>query len=333
MNFAINGTCSKGCSFCFTTEDARLRHTLGEMSIHQLDKYLSFYGFYKNKRPVHILGGEPTQHSNFTGILDFIISKRLRINLVSNLLFGRKTLEHIVKNIKHFDWILPNAAELDERNRITVWRRNYLEIYKAFSNNQGFEKSPRLYLALTLSSNFKEVKMFEYIKWLIKEANYKVKAIRLGLDLTDTYLINNKELGQEIVRIIKFCRTNDIIVQSDCQVPPCLWEGKTKEAVLENSLNYATFKVGNYETICGFMPMDVLPNGSSIHCYPLQHKVKINNVLKVDGVDTLDGLYDKYDELYKENYKNYTLPKDCLDCVFFKDQCNGICGGCLEGNE
>jgi hypothetical protein len=175
--------------------------------------------------------------------------------------------------------------------------------------------------------------MFEYIKWLIKEANYKVKAIRLGLDLTDTYLINNKELGQEIVRIIKFCRTNNIIVQSDCQVPPCLWEGKTKEAVLENSLNYATFKVGKYETICGFMPMDVLPNGSSIHCYPLQHKVKINNVLKVDGVDTLDSLYDKYDELYKENYKNYTLPKDCLDCVFYKDQCNGICGGCLEGNE
>lgn len=333
MNFAINGTCSKGCSFCFTTEDARLRHTLGEMSIPQLDKYLDFYGFYEHKRPVHILGGEPTQHSNFIGIIDFLIEKGLRINLVSNLLFGASIREHLVKNIVHFDWILPNAAELDQKNRIKVWKNNYLALYSAFLNNQGFEASPRLYLAITLSSNFKEAKIYDYIRWLVEQSENKINAIRLGLDLTDTYLVNNKELGLEVNKILKFCAANDIIVQSDCQVPPCLWEGTTKEAVLENSFNFATFKVADYDTICGFMPMDILPNGSSIHCYPLQHKVKINNVLKVDGVDTIDKLYDKYDELYKENHKNYKMPQACLDCVFYKTECNGICGGCLEGDE
>ena len=34
-----------------------------------------------------------------------------------------------------------------------------------------------------------------------------------------------------------------------------------------------------------------------------------------------------------ENHKNYTLPKDCLDCHFYDTLCNGICGGCLEGNQ
>lgn len=333
MNFAINGTCSKGCSFCFTTEDARLRHTLGEMSIPQLDRYLTHYGFYEHRRTVHILGGEPTQHSNFIGIIDFLISKGLRINLVSNLLYSPSIRDYLAANIKHFDWILPNAAELDQKNRIKVWKRNYLSLYQAFANNQGFEENPRLYLAITLSSNFKEVKILDYIKWLANETGNKVNAIRFGLDLTGTYLLNNKELGQEILRLLKFSKANNIQVHSDCQVPPCLWEGRTKETVLENSMNFATFKTYGYETICGHMPMDVFPNGSSIHCYPLQHKVKINNVLKVDGVDTIDKLYDKFDDLYRENHKNYKMPQACLDCIFYKDQCNGICGGCLEGDE
>ena len=43
MNFAINGSCSKGCSFCFTKEDARLKHTLGEMSIDMAEKLITHY--------------------------------------------------------------------------------------------------------------------------------------------------------------------------------------------------------------------------------------------------------------------------------------------------
>jgi len=43
MNLAINGTCAKGCSFCFTKEDARLRHTLGEMSIRKVGELLDHF--------------------------------------------------------------------------------------------------------------------------------------------------------------------------------------------------------------------------------------------------------------------------------------------------
>ena len=333
MNFAINGTCSKGCSFCFTTEDARIRHTLGDMTIEQLDLYLSTYGFYEHKSPVHILGGEPTQHPNFKGLMDFIISKGLKINLISNLLYGQKTSDYITTNIKHFGWILPNSAELDRLNRIKIWKKNYLALYQAFANNQGFENSPRLYLAFTLSSDYKEAKIYEYIKWLIQQADGKVNAIRLGLDLTGTYLINNKDIGKEIVKIIKFCTINGIQVKSDCQIPPCLWEGKTKSAVLANSLNYATFKEKDFDTVCGHMPMDVFPDGSSIHCYPLQHKVKIPSILDIQGQDKIEALYGVYDDLYKKNHKNYKMPQDCLDCVFYSTLCNGICGGCLEGDE
>jgi organic radical activating enzyme len=333
MNLAINGTCAKGCSFCFTKEDARLKHTLGEMSIEMVDKIIDHYRLNNPNEEITILGGEPTQHSNFTGILDYIFSKGLKINLVSNFLFGKNTREYLIENIKNIKWVLPNAAELNEKNRIVLFKKNYIEIYKAYANTWGFEEHPRLHLALTMSSDWKNRNFYEYVKWLYHELDGKINSIRLGLDLTGTYLINNKEMGQEMTKILKFGLYNQIKITSDCQVPPCLWEGKTKGAVMENSLNFATFKIPEYETICGFMPLDVFPDGSSIHCYPLEDKVKIDNILEISGKNGILGLREEFDKLYINNHKNYSIPQDCLDCVFYKTECNGICGGCMEGSK
>ena len=282
MNLAINGTCAKGCSFCFTKEDARLKHTLGEMSIEKVGELLDHFDVKGSREEVTILGGEPTQHSNFIGLMDYIISRGYKVNLVSNLLFGKRTLDYIVTNIRHIKWVLPNGAELDEKNRLNLFKKNYLSLYTAYANTWGFEENSRLFIALTLSSDWKERKMYDYIKWLYHALDGKLNAIRLGLDLTGTYLINNKEMGEEVTKILKFGMYNNIRVTSDCQVPPCLWEGKTKESIIQNSLDFATFKVKGYDKICGFMPLDIFPDGSSIHCYPLQDKVKIDNVLSVD---------------------------------------------------
>lgn len=331
MNLAINGTCAKGCSFCFTKEDARLKHTLGEMTVKKVGELLDHFDVEGAGEEVTILGGEPTQHSNFTGIVDYIISRGHKINLVSNLLFGKRTLDYITSNIRHIRWVLPNGAELNEKNRMNLFKKNYLSLYTAYANTWTFRENARLFIAITLSSDWKERKMFEYVKWLHNELGGKLNAIRLGVDLTDTYMVNNKDLGNEITKILKFAKYNDIRVVSDCQIPPCMWEGKTKESIIENSMGFATFKVPGYDTICGFMPLDIFPNGSSIHCYPLQDKLKIDNVLNIKGENNILSLRDEFDKLYEENHKNYTLPKDCLECVFYKTECNGICGGCLEG--
>ena len=102
--------------------------------------------------------------------------------------------------------------------------------------------------------------------------------------------INNKTMGDEITKILKFGHYNDILITSDCQIPPCLWEGKTKDSVKENSLGFATFKIPEYDTICGYMPLDIFPDGSSIHCYPLQDKVKTDNVLNIWGKNNILSL-------------------------------------------
>ena len=51
-------------------------------------------------------------------LIDYIFSKGIKVNLVSNLLFGNETKEYLVNNIRNIKWMLPNAAELDEKNRL-----------------------------------------------------------------------------------------------------------------------------------------------------------------------------------------------------------------------
>ena len=336
FNFIINGTCSKGCSFCFTEEVARLQNSLGEMTPEYVDSLLDYYQFDPRKGPdsdVRILGGEPTQHSNFTGIIDTIIKRKLKVNLVSNLLFGEGIKNYIVKNIRAFRWMLPNSAELDEKNRLKTWKKNYLALYDAYESTWGFEESPRLFLSLTISRDFKERDHFKYIKWLVAQVHNKVKGIRIGLDLTGTYLLNNKELGVELNKILKFAEVNGIRVVSDCQVPPCLWEGKTYEAVMSNSRGFATFNQRNSETTCGFLPIDVFPDGTSTQCYPLKGTVNVNDVFGLPGEVKLKSLEDEYQKKYVNNYKRYDIPHECAVCVFYKKGCNGICAGCLNGEQ
>ena len=333
FNFIITGTCSKGCSFCFTEEVARLKHSLGEMSIETVNKLLDYYNFDPRKgisSDVRILGGEPTQHSNFQGIINTILERKLKINLVSNFLFGDKTKDFIVSKIRGFRWMLPNSAELNEKNRFPVWKKNYLAIYDAYQSTWGFEESPRLYLSITISRDFKERKHFEYLKWLYSELRGKVKGVRVGLDLTGTYLVNNKELGKELDKMINFCHVNNMTIISDCQVPPCLWEGDTEKEVLFRSKNFATFAQKDKET-CGYSPIDIFPDTTSTQCYPLKNIVNVNNTLDLEGENKLDSLLGEYRKVHINNLKRYEIPSECKQCVFYQKSCAGICSGCLQG--
>jgi len=346
FNFIINGTCSKGCSFCFTEDDVRLQNSLGEMTLEYVNKLLDYYEFDSKKGSiesnVRIVGGEPTQHSNFIGIIDTIIKRGLRINLVSNFLWGDYIRDYLVENIRSFNWMLPNSAELDEKNRLKLWKKNYLSIYEAYENSWGFEEvcdregenictcGLKLYLSITISRDYKERNHFEYIKWLCSQIPNKVKAIRIGLDLTGTYLLNDKELGKELIKISKFGEVNNILVSSDCQIPPCLWEGDTQEVIMMNSNQLATFNNRKTDLTCGNLPIDVFPDGTSSNCYPLKGAVNVD-VFDVDGSNKIKTLEKIYNKKYVANYIKYDLPDDCLNCVFYLAGCNGICGGCLHG--
>ena len=48
------------------------------MTLSKVDELIDHYQLHNSKEEITILGGEPTQHSNFTGIVEHIISKGLK---------------------------------------------------------------------------------------------------------------------------------------------------------------------------------------------------------------------------------------------------------------
>ena len=317
FNLVITEACPKGCTFCFTSTLARASDR--EMSVDTVNTILdNFSGDFSD---VTVLGGEPTQHSKFQDVIKTIADRGIHSNLVSNFLFNDDILDYIVANIQHFKWMLPNASELDRGDRMSIWKKNYERIYDAYSTSWGFEESPRLYLSFTIGEDYEG--MYDYIKWVLSQLPYKIKAVRIGLDLNGTYLVNNKQMGTELSRIMDMLSTNDIFVKDDCQIPPCLWEGDTESSVQFNARGLATFKQAG-DVSCGNAPIDVFSDLSSIRCYPMQDRTNIKNVLEFDSVVKI---VDTYETLYEGQRSE--VPQDCKLCVFYPNQCNGICEGCL----
>lgn len=319
INYVITGSCAKNCSFCFTDESARKEDTLGEMSIETFSKSLDHVNHKLIDGQVKILGGEPTQHSNFPGIVQEVIKRDLKVDLISNFLFGNDTQQFIVDNIKHFNWFLPNAMELDESNRIKLFKRNYLAIFEAVKDNLGFTKeNPRFWLAFTISRDHE--KSFDYLVWLIKELEGKAKGIRIGIDLTHTYVINNKSLGRLIDRIITLAERNNIRIVFDCQIPPCLWDTPRDFATIHDKRELA----------CGTCPTDVFPDGSMIRCYPTKEEIKIKSLFDYKNVYSIKK---ELNRQYVIKNSELDVPDDCKQCAHYMNTCNGICLGCVIGGK
>ena len=318
INYVITGSCAKNCTFCFTDESARKEDALGEMSIETFSKALDHVNHHKYDGQVKILGGEPTQHSNFQGIINEVIKRDLKVDLISNFLFGQETLDYIVDNIQHFNWFLPNAMELDQHNRMKLFKKNYNTLYDLVKEKYGIDrrKDAKFFLAYTLSKDYETT--YNYLLWLVKELQGKVACVRLGIDLTGSYVINNKKLGMVIDKITHLAELNNFTVYFDCQVPPCLW----------NSPRSFSTNVKPESSTCGWYPTDMFPDGTMIRCYPTKEETKLKKLFDYENVEEIKA---ELNRQYVDKYNEYGTPSECLNCLHYKVRCNGICLGCTIG--
>lgn len=215
--------------------------------------------------------------------------------------------------------ILINASEL-QGEQLKTFKNNYNALAPFCDLKQDFKLS----CSLTLSRQKTIQEELGYLIWLSKQI--RIVHLRISLDFSgsnieDDFFIKNKEYGAKILAIMDFCSQERIILYGDCKFYPCMFPDNN---VLQYRLPYL---IGNFKYLCppNAMPVDILPDGSYLHCYPVR---------LLSGKSIFD--YDSFDEVYRElSFRKHMLvaiqniPLPCQKCSYYHARlCDSLCLGC-----
>ncbi len=312
-NLILTQECAKRCSFCFTGDYSKKT----EMSLDFIDRFLKH--FSDSISYINLLGGEPTQHRNFTKIIEKLIKYNVEYQLTSNLLFSKSILKFLSKNTKCRTGLLANGMELfEKRNRFKTFKRNYNELCKTSRTFDGNNEviMDGLVLAFTLSQKSTPELFRKYINTLKNELT-DMSIIRIGLDLSNTDIANNTMYGDTIRAIQE--ELPKCLIRFDCQIPPCIFNYEPNK-ILYSYLN----KFSN----CEFAAIDIFYDKSCILCFQTRH-IKINNIF---DFNSMLELRKELRTQYKEKERSVDILKVCKTCDYYLDnQCHSLCVGCYTG--
>ena len=306
LNLILTRECPKRCSFCFTGDYSKET----EMSHDFIDRVVTRF----SPDLINLLGGEPTRHSKFQEIHQLMVQCDQKYQLVSNFLFSRRTLEYLLKNFKCREGALVNGMELLEKDsRFRLFKKNWDTIF------QEHKHLYRIAMAFTITLNHTPDYFRKYIRILKKELT-EIPFLRIGLDLSTTKIVNNKNYGHCILAIQE--ELPDSIITFDCQVPMCIWDFDPMKKL--NKSNLSTL----HQKCCG-TALDIFHDGSVINCYPSPH-IKVDNIFDFNNVE---DLRDEMRRRYKEEERNRKdILEVCKTCRYYlSNGCNSLCIGCYTG--
>jgi len=322
MNFIITTHCNKGCPYCFAHENRK--HDPN--SYMDIEKFKRLVKKSKGSR-VKLLGGEPTEHPQFKEIVDFLILNKIPFTLISNFLFSEEILNIILNAISRVSvTFLVNATDLDVSDRMKKWSYNYNTIYKKLYK---MNKEEAISIGFTLFK--KDLKYYLNYLDFVKENILNIERIRLSIafpgnkeDKGNFFVINNKEIGNIFLGLIKKIINMGIRPSLDCILFPCMFNNKEEFKFVKRFLDKTKFKCGEGA------PTDLFPDETISYCYPLKEAIKLdfNDYNNPKAVN--ENLLTKYKIIDSIVQK----PKECLACNFFKQgMCAGPCLGFYDLSE
>jgi organic radical activating enzyme len=330
-NIILTHACNKGCSYCFAKE-IRDSHTRAELpsSINMtlemlgsiIDKHLTNQ---QNNQPpmIKLLGGEPTLHPQFENILSMCYERKIGITLVSNFLFSKEKRDIILKFLKtRAISFLVNSTELDQKDRMDVFKENYNTIYK-YLYERNAESNVSCGITLDPDTPIEEyVKYIDFLKSnLVAIENMRVSlAFPGGSDKKGNFFfLKNTKVGDSLVFITKKLMDENIPANLDCINFPCMYETKEEAKFVRKFLH------GSEKHVCGLGPgpTDYMPDGSAIYCYPNANVSVDTTKFKSDA-----AIQEALRMKYQIARSTISLPKECQGCKYLGgNECEGPCVG------
>jgi organic radical activating enzyme len=317
-NIVLTHACNKKCSYCFAA------HTRvdDEMELEKLEEILNIEG---NQEIVQLLGGEPTLHSQFDKVLELCFKKTKHVTLISNFLFSEDVLKTITNCIQQdYDIsFLVNSTDLDISNRMETFKRNFNTIYELlYTKGKVFGISNSITIDEAKSKEY-YIKYIDFLIDNLTNITWLRTSIRFPSEFEkgNFYIINNTDLGDLIIAIVKKAAHNNIAVGLDCVKFPCMFKSPLDLNYITNFLRGSEKSNCHNDGSCG--ALDFSTDGTLYHCYPCSR-------IKVMGTDYNNIMEAGSDikRLYNQAMQKVPRPETCLKCHWYKDgECDGPCLG------
>lgn len=291
--------CNRLCSFCFAPGKVVHHESSGiEFSLCSLRDAASLVqrsGF----KEIALAGGEPTLHSQFSDVVDFLLSADLHVKIFSNGLIEQDTLDYLAALPKDMVLLVLNLRKLDSmpENEKHALRKTMEQLGEKIVPGYTIQ-------SVDADPGF----LIDYIKEFGLHS-----LIRLGIALPSkrggSSFLEFKDysaVGDNISAFAEIAQKNGISLSFDCGFVRCMFNGDPPES---------------FKSVC--VPvLDLWQDSSVTYCLPL--------------TETYTALQADYDGLGKiaEYFNARALPfrkvgvsDKCLDCKWLE---NGECsGGCL----
>jgi len=309
-NIILTYKCNLGCEYCYE-KGAQLNYA--DIPLDNFERILKW--LRKNKKDkIILLGGEPTGHPDFKGILKIAEGNKMQVAILTNLMCSDEALK----------------AMLDYRGYLVLQANiNHPHTYKNYSYNLVYDNIKKIHngkrIIVLRYNMYKENYDFGNILKLAKEINacirFSVTNSPIGCEGSPKKNKDFREMypKDRIMDFLDTCNREKVSVFFARPVPKCIFNQEEIEKYRKNAIKFKCYigKGGDYSA-----RSIVNPDLSVLGCYGVP--IKGPQLTSFKSIRELS-------DYYKGHFirlRKIPLKQECLDC---KDFLHDICqGGCLS---
>lgn len=215
----LSSTCNLQCSYCFARGVLRgLDHDT--LSLDEIRRFVAFAytGNTDHEKIITIVGGEPSLHPDFFGIVEFLLGEQFQLRVFTNGIWPRKTIDQILSLsesrrtrigfLVNYNHDIPKG----QRDRLHWFCANLLHQFPSMMgiNIQGVDR--------------------RHLQTIDLCAEYKVNSLRVGISQPiggqDVYVRfqDYPHIGDWICELMEHAVTKHVRLFMDCSHPYCMFD-------------------------------------------------------------------------------------------------------------
>lgn len=317
----ITDFCNQNCGFCFAREEMKspLKKEMSMIDFRLLVKKLK----KNNIMGIHLVGGEPTIHSEFPKILEYSLKNFIFVSVLTNGVFTKPVEELLLKKQPRvpiqFNIATPGFI-FNQKVRELV-----LEKISKFAEVAS--------TTLTITSNFMDISLVKQIFSYFDRALLRKVVIRLGVEKPVVGGNNSVVMGDFPHIGRNFCEAiaylDEIgpprgIVTNRGMITPCMFTKEETKYLTQKGI-WGQGYLNEFECHPPHEPYWFAIN-ASLETFK-SYSLSMINRFQIQKDTDIATLKSKYDYLHEKYQKELVLP-ECKKCPFYgieSGKCSGPC--------